>query len=260
MPLLARVLDVVVLRQRLVRTRKRVLATPVIPAEPPPVERPDVPLGTAVDDPLAHDLPDAAGPGEPVCAASSGEPEARDIGLAEEEVGVGRERFRPVEERLDLGVLHRRHAVDCVREQLLHPLPLLGEELRLEAVGDAVDRPRRRLPLVAAHHEAADLGAEVDEIVGIAQGRERLERRIERLGDEVLVAERDHRHVDADERRDLTRVHAGSVDHDFALDPPLVGLDRRDAAVARLDSRYLRAHLDPRPEAAGAVRQRERQL
>jgi hypothetical protein len=74
------------------------------------------------------------------------------------------------------------------------------------------------------------------------------------------VAERDHRHVDADERADLTRVHAGSVDHDFALDPSLVGLDGRDAAVARLDSGHLRAYLDPRPEAAGAVRQRERQL
>jgi len=97
-------------------------------------------------------------------------------------------------------------------------------------------------------------------MVGIAQGRKRIERRIERLGDEVLVAERDDRHVDAGERRHLTRVHAGSVDHDFAFDPPPVGLDSRDAAVARLDSRHLGAHLDPRPEAAGAVRQRERQL
>src|SRR5207244_13350377 len=76
LPLLGGVLDVVVLRQRLVRARERVLAAAVLPAEAPPVERPDVPLGTAVDDPLAHDLADAARAGEPVRAAAGGDPEA----------------------------------------------------------------------------------------------------------------------------------------------------------------------------------------
>ena len=113
---------------------------------------------------------------------------------------------------------------------------VLREELRLEVVGDAVDRPRRRLALVAAHDETADLGAEVDEVVGVAQRRQRLERRIERLGDQVLVAERDDRHVDADELRHLARVHAGGVDDDLALDPALVRLDRAHPAVARLDT------------------------
>ena len=175
----------------------------VLAAEAAQVERPHVPLGTAVDDPLAHHLPDPARAREPVRAAARGDPEAGHVGLAEQEVRVGRERLRPVEEHLHLGVLHRRHAVDRVREQLLHPLPLLRQELRLEAVRDAVERPRRGLALVAAHDEAADLGAEVDEVVGVAQRRQRLERRVERLGDEVLVAVRDDRHVDADEPRDL---------------------------------------------------------
>src|SRR5581483_3073028 len=56
--LLAWVLDVVVLRQRLIRARERVRPAAVLPAEAAPVERPNVPLGTAVDDPLAHHLSD----------------------------------------------------------------------------------------------------------------------------------------------------------------------------------------------------------
>src|SRR5579859_6436637 len=54
LPLLARVLDAVVLRQRLVGARERVRAAAVLAAEAAPVERPHVPLGPSVDDPLAH--------------------------------------------------------------------------------------------------------------------------------------------------------------------------------------------------------------
>ena len=95
----------------------------------------------------------------------------------------------------------------------------------------------RRVALVAAHDQAADLGAEVDEVVGVAQRRQRLERRVERLGDQVLVRERDDRHVDADHAPDLGRVHAAGVDHDLGPDRALVGDDRVHAAVLELDRR-----------------------
>ena len=166
----------------------------------------------------------------------------------------------PVEEHLHLGVLHRGHARDRVREELLHAIPLLGQELRLEALRDAVERPRRRLALVAAHHEAADLGAEVDEVVGVAQRRQRLERRLERLGDQVLVAVRDDRQVDADHARELGRVHAGGIDDDLALDAALIRLDGGDAAVRRLDAGDADARLDLRADAARGVGEREREL
>src|SRR5689334_16904930 len=87
---LARVLDVVVLRERFVRARQGVPAAAVLPAEPPPVEWPHVPFGPAVDDPLAHHLADAARSGESVGAAAGGDPEAGHVGLAEQEVRVGR--------------------------------------------------------------------------------------------------------------------------------------------------------------------------
>ena len=83
---------------------------------------------------------------------------------------------------------------------------------------------------------------------------------VERLGDQVLVPVRDDRQVDADEPRDLRRVHAGRVDDDVALDAALVGLNGDDAAVARLDAGHRRAHLELRAEPARRVRERERQL
>ena len=83
---------------------------------------------------------------------------------------------------------------------------------------------------------------------------------VERLGDQVLVPVRDDRQVDADETRDLRRVHAGGVDDDLALDAALVRLHRDDLAVARLDARHGRAHLELRAEPARRVRERERQL
>ena len=142
-----------------------------------------------------------------------------------------------------------------------HPVPVLRKQLRLEALRDAVERPRRRLALVAAHDEAADLGAEVDEVVGVAQRRQRLERRVERLGDEVLVPERDDRQVDADEPRELRRVHAGRVDDDLALDR---APDRVSTATTRPSRVSMpvtrRPHLDLRAEPARRVGERERQL
>src|SRR5262249_3903688 len=48
-PLLARVLDVVVLRERLVGAGERVRPIPVVAAEPTQVERPHIPLRVTVD-------------------------------------------------------------------------------------------------------------------------------------------------------------------------------------------------------------------
>ena len=177
-------------------------------------------------------------------AAAGRDPQPGDVGLAEQEVRVGRECLRAVEELLHLGALHRRDAPDGVLEQLFHTLPLFGQQPCLEVVRDAVDRPGRRGALVATHHEAPDLGSEVDEIVGVAERRQRFERRVERLGDQILVAVRDDRQVDAGEPRNLPGVHAGGVDDDLTLDPALVGLNCDDTTFVRLDPEHFRAQLD----------------
>ena len=187
-------------------------------AEAADVHVPQVVLGLAVDDPLGHHLADAAGTGETVRAEAGGDPEAGHLALAEDELAVGRERLGAVEEALDLGLLDRRHAQDGALHELLEAIPVLGQELRLEARRDAVEPERRGITLVAAHHEAADLGAEVDEVVGIAQRGKRLERRREGLGHEVLVRHRDDRDGHADEPRDVGGGHAACVDDDVRAD------------------------------------------
>ena len=259
--LLAGVADVVVGRVHLGRAGERVRLGAVLAAEAADVHVPEVPLRLAVDDPLRHDLADPARPGQAVRAEPRGDPETRHLRLAEDEFAVGRERLGAVEELLDLGLLHRGHAPDGALHQLLEALVVPGQELRLEALGNAVEAERCGIALVAAHHETADLGAPVDEIVGVAQRRQRGQRRVERLGDQVLVGHRDDRDGHADQPRDIRRGHAGGVDHDLGLDLALVGHDAADppAGVA-LDRGHARARVDLGAVVARAVGQRERQL
>jgi hypothetical protein len=96
---------------------------------------------------------------------------------------------------------------------LLEARPVLLEQAPVEVRRDAVDqvlvqRPRRRLALVAAHHEPLALLAVVDEVVGVAQRRQVVRALVERLRHEVLVRERDDRHAHARHAPDLGGVHA----------------------------------------------------
>ena len=153
--LLAGILDVVVLRERLVRARERVRAgcgtggrsgggrAATRPTRagrrrstrPSPCRSPPAPASPCAQPPAATQKP-----------GTSVSPSRKSR--------VGRERLGPVEEPLHLGALHRRHARGSRSQELLHAVPLLRQELRLEARRDAVERPRRGLALVAAHHEA----------------------------------------------------------------------------------------------------------
>ncbi len=72
------------------------------------------------------------------------------------------------------------------RDELLGDLleagPVLLEQAAVEVLRDPVEqmlveRPRRAVALVAAHHQAGPLLAEVDEQVGVAQRRQMLARR-----------------------------------------------------------------------------------
>ena len=67
------------------------------------------------------------------------------------------------------------------------------EQLAVEVGRDTVERPRRRIALVAAHAQAADLLAEVDEVVRVAELRQAGMDALDRLGEEVLVRHRDDR-------------------------------------------------------------------
>ena len=96
--------------------------------------------------------------------------------LAEAELVVRREGFRPVDQTRDLRVLHRGHALDGVFDDLFEARPVLGEQGAVEVVRDPVDqivvqRPRSTIALVPAHDQALAFLAEVDEVVRVAHRR-----------------------------------------------------------------------------------------
>ena len=169
----------------------------------------------------------------------------------------GRERLGPVDQADGLHVLERRHAPDRVLEQRLEARPVLLEQLAVEVGGNAVERPRRRIALVAAHDQAARLGPEVDEERRVAHGRH-VGRQAARPRDQVLVRHRHDRDVDACERADLAREHAARVHDDLGLDRAAVGLDARDPAALDADPRRPSSPSGSRRRAGGRPRRARR--
>ena len=145
-------------------------------------------------------------------------------------------------------------------QDLVEPVPVLGQQLGLEPVRHAVEGPRVGIALVPAHDHPADLGAVVDQVVGVAQRRQRLQRRVERLGHEELVRVGDDRHVHPHQPRDLGRVHAAGAHHDVGADCALVSDDLVHAAVAQRDVEHLGALLDLGAAQARPVGERKREL
>ncbi len=239
-PLVRRVADVVVALVVLDRSRERVRRRAVRLAEPAYVHVPQVHRRRALEHPLGHDLADAARTSDAVGAEAGRDEEPGDVGRPEAELVVGGERLRPVDERADADVRDGRHAHRGVLADLHEAVVIGREQAAVEVGGDPVVRrrgrgPRQRLALVAAHDEAVDLLAVVDEQVRVAQRRQRRLAVLEhRLGHDVLVAHRHDRHAYADHARDLGGEHAAAVDDELALDVALVGADAGDAATQAL--------------------------
>ena len=71
----------------------------------------------------------------------------------------GREPLRAVDQLRDARVVHGRHAPHRPGADLLEARPVRRQQLAVEVGRDAVERPGRRVALVAAHHQAAHLRA-----------------------------------------------------------------------------------------------------
>ena len=90
-------------------------------------------------------LPDAAGAGDAVGAEPGGDEEPGDLALAEDELAVGRERLRPVDQLDDVGVDERRHDPLAGVGERREALPVGVEQTVVEVGRDAaVEAPRRR--------------------------------------------------------------------------------------------------------------------
>ena len=189
-------------------------------------------------------------------AEPGGDEEAADVGLAQDELVVGGEPLGSVDDAVDACVGHRRDAPDGSLHDRLEALHVGRQELAVEVGRDAVERPRRRVTLVAAHAQPADLLAEVDEVVRVAKlWQTRVDAR-DRLGEEVLVGHRDDRDVHADHPAELRREHAARVDHDVGTDltafTAVLHRDASDPTTLRPDLHDARVRADLRPALARA--------
>ncbi len=236
LPLVARVLHVVVGLVDLERARERVAARAVGAAEAARVHVPGVERRRALDDPLGDELPIPPAPASPCAQKPAAVQRPRTSVGPRMNSPSGVNASGPLISLTTSASASDGHADDRVLHQLLEPRPVLGEQLAVEVGRDPVERPRRRVALVAAHDQAARLGPEVDEQRRVAH-RRHVGRKAGRLRDQVLVRHRHDRDVHAGERADLPREHAAGVDDDLGLDRALVGDDAGHAAALDRDRR-----------------------
>ena len=262
---LARPAHRVVEAERLHRAVGEVAAVRVERREAPDVDVPEVERRLAAGDPLRDQAARAARVRDAGRVEARADEVAADLGrLAQDEVAVAGEALRPVEEHLDLRGLEARRAVDRVLHQDLELVPVLRQQLELEAVRDRRHVPRLGDGLEAAHHEAADFLLVVDEAVGIADHGQVGRHAGDRLRDDVEVLGGVERHVDAGAAAELARPLPGAVDERLAADlAALVAARPRDAGDAAVPHRHavdLDALEDAGAARARALRERLRQV
>ncbi len=260
--LLSWVPDVVVRRVDLVRLGERVVAVTVRGAEPPDVHLRQVHRGLALDDPLGGGAAHPRGSGDAVCAEPRGHEQARDLGLAEDEVVVGREGLGAVDEAVDLHGLQRRDQRERALGDRLEPRPLLLQQAVVEVLRDRrVDVPGIRVPLVAADDQTAHLLSHVDEAVGVAERREVGPDTLDRAGDQILVLHRDDGDLHTGHAPELVGPQASRDHHHLGLDATVVGDGAGHAAAFDRDLHDPDAGTDPcaaRPGAFGEGRRETR--
>ncbi len=184
--------------------------------------------------------------------------------LAEDEVAVGRERFRPVDHLLDAGGFQSRKPGKSGFHVLLEVIPVVVEKTEGEIVGISAGfarwHPGDRVRLVAAEGEPADLLLEIGAPVGIADRRHAGCDAGDRFGDHVLMLHRLERHGDASHRGDLARPQAGAEHHLVAADIAGAGAHAGHAAIRDRKACAGDAFDDPRAMHARASRQRLRDI
>src|SRR5712692_9732784 len=236
--------------QLAVRPRQRVvqpedLADPVAQPAVVPVERgepPDVDDGqvgarVAVDDPVGQRLARAARRGDADRVETGGDEEVPQLRrLAEDELVVRGEALRPVVQLLHAGRGQDRDPLDRAFHQDGEVLPVLGEQLELERVGQFVGRhPGLGIGLEPADEEPADLFLDIGVAVRVAEHGQIAVHAGDLVGDHVEVLGRMQRDGDPAHRADLLCPLARTVDHDLGLDVALVGPHPGDRAAAAGD-------------------------
>ena len=151
-------------------------------------------------------------------------------GGPDERTAIGRVGNRAVDDVLDAAVLERRHAPRGALDVRHQAVEVPGEEAAAEPVRHAVGEAGRRTLLVRSQDPPQALLAQVVGLVGLAQHGElapaagSVGLKFRRLVvDDVLVLDRDRRHVQAEHSPGLARVVAGGEHQVLGGDVPLGG-------------------------------------
>ena len=109
------------------------LGVEMVLAEAADVDRPEVVGRLALGDPFGERHAGAAAGGDAEGVEAGADEDAAHLRrLAEDEVAVGREALRAVDELLDAGRLQRRHAASGELDQRLEMVQVVVEQLELE--------------------------------------------------------------------------------------------------------------------------------
>ena len=189
--------------------------------ESPDVDIPQIDRRFTADDPFRDQSPGTAGVGDARRIESRTDKVAAQFRrLAENEIAVEGEAFRAVQQQLDLGCFEARRAMNGVGHQRLELIPVLWQQLKLEALGDPGNVPRLGDRLETAHHQSAHLFLVVDVAVGIAHHRQIGMDAGNRPRHDVEMLGRKQRHVDPRELAKFARPYSAAVHQ--ALAPQLV--------------------------------------
>src|SRR5207248_6061579 len=133
----------------------RVVPLPIGVTEPPQIHLPEVEARLPIDDPFRHRLAHAPRTGDPVGAEAGRDKEPANARLAEDELVVGREGLRSIDQLDDIAVLEGGDPLDGVLRKRFEARPVLGQQAVVEIAGDAVESPWGWIAFVATHHETA---------------------------------------------------------------------------------------------------------
>ena len=226
-------------------------------AEAPDVELPHAVARLAVEDPLGQVAARTARVDDAEEREAGQHPEvAPPRDGAHERAPIRRVSVGPVDRLRDRRVRKHRHA-PLGRLQVLRDAAQVGaQEPARPAARHAVQRPGARVGLERAEKQPLAVLAHVERSLGIAEhGQLRRTGREpgDRLGEHVLVLERDDRQLEPERPAELARPHAGRDHHVAGADSAARGLEEPPALVPLQGGDGGPAQ-DPRPAASAPPR------
>ena len=213
-----------------------------VAAEPPGIDCQRVHRRCAVDHPVGEEAAGAPAFHHPH-ARPRAQPRAVEAeGRTNKRIRVGRERDRPVHNRLDAGGRKRGHPLHGHRDDGLDPLQIRRQQLHAELRWNAVHTPRASVRFVGTDDEAVAFLAQVPAFLRVADHRElrlpscRTGGDLRHVGgDQVLVQHRHHRQVQPYHLADFAAPGSRCVDDVRRPDGAPVGMDDPCARCAAFD-------------------------